>query len=186
MQDDTSQKVTKQTGPVESESKKAHKHIPPVNQIQKEIIKPGPEEKRFPKHGPNTANKNLRGKAKVSEPSIASESQKNIAVAPKSSLSEEDREKRRQMDEEILADMRRRNQVDLDKFEASKISKNFLDSFVVRNAYLTQNPPFREGNGGECRSDAGARSEAPLGRPPNPSSKVLIHVQNTSKSVSFD
>ncbi|MED6113146.1 hypothetical protein PIB30_068113 [Stylosanthes scabra] len=133
------------TGPKVFEAKKAQKTVSPVNQIQKKIIG------RILRPIGRIPIKNL---GLVLLVKTGRKAPKTATLAPKLTLTEEEKEQRRQMDEQILADMRIRNQVDRDNFEASRLSKNFLDTFVVRNAYLNQNLMFIKGN----REEGSSRS----------------------------
>ncbi|MED6193524.1 hypothetical protein PIB30_020326 [Stylosanthes scabra] len=148
-----SQRVPMQNGPLEQKNRKAQKNQKSVNQIQKNILKPGagknPHAHRknsTPKPGPVSLNKGPKGKGIVGE---SNSNPSHTALETKKEFpkpNEEERESRRKQEALMLEELRRIKQNPVAALEASRIGSNVLNSFVVKNAFLNQLPPG-EGEG---------------------------------------
>ncbi|MED6219124.1 hypothetical protein PIB30_032965 [Stylosanthes scabra] len=143
---DSQQQEPMHTGPEATETQKPQKTPNYVNQIQKRILKPGAgknsqaQKKGPPKYGPSSSIRNSKNKSKVAEIQVVSgDKPKDAATTQPSSSRNEDILLRDNM---ILQDMRRLHQEQIQAFEASKMAAKNLESLVVKNPFLTQNPLF--------------------------------------------
>ncbi|MED6192950.1 hypothetical protein PIB30_014735 [Stylosanthes scabra] len=137
------QQESMQSRPSNIEAPKPQKSQSYVNQIQKKILKPGAgknsygQKKGPSKYGLFPSTKISKNKNKAPEPQIVLGG--NLKTQPSSSSRNK---KILLQDNMILQDMRRLHQDQIQGFEASKIASKNLESFVVKNLFLTQNPPF--------------------------------------------
>ncbi|MED6126281.1 hypothetical protein PIB30_076848 [Stylosanthes scabra] len=135
-----------QNGPKQTEAKKRPK-TNPINHIQKKILKPGAgknpqaHKKGQTKIDPSPSIMNQKGKNRVMQESpvaIVNTEGNKTQTSSSSSRSEDMILK----EKEMLESLRRLKDDQVATLEASKLISNPLDSFIVKNSFLTQNPLF--------------------------------------------
>ncbi|MED6113034.1 hypothetical protein PIB30_067281 [Stylosanthes scabra] len=141
-----------------------------VTDIQKRILKPGAgKNTQTHRKGPSRYGpippKNNKGKNRTPDPPTGSDNKpKDPPVAQVSSLLKEEVMVR---DKLILEDMRRLNKEQVRAFEASKLASKSLESFVVKNPFLTQNPLFIRKDGAASSSSSMEGGGALKKKPPD-------------------